>query len=86
MKCILTSCVQERERGREREREGGARTVDSSAAVWGKSKECLPLAQMKLTLNAACDTLPHNANLSLWMTTCLEHVNFVENAKPFAMY
>ena len=43
------------------------RTVDAnSAAVWAKTTQSLPSAQMKFTLNAASDTLPHNANLSLW--------------------
>ena len=43
------------------------RTVDSNAAaVWAKSTQSLPSAQMKFALNAASDTLPHNANLLLW--------------------
>lgn len=37
-----------------------------AAAVWAKTTPNLPSAQMKFALNAASDTLPHNANLSLW--------------------
>jgi len=41
--------------------------VDSNAtAVWAKTTQSLPSAQMKFALNAANDTLPHNANLALW--------------------
>ena len=37
-----------------------------AAAIWAKTTQSLPSAQMKFVLNAASDTLPHNANLSLW--------------------
>ena len=43
------------------------RTMSASAAsVWATATQSLPSAQMKFALNAASDTLPHNANLSLW--------------------
>ena len=42
-------------------------TVNANAAsVWAKTTQSLPSAQMKFALNAASDTLPHNANLALW--------------------
>jgi hypothetical protein len=37
-----------------------------AAAVWAKTTQNLLSAQIKFALNAASDTLPHNANLSLW--------------------
>ena len=43
------------------------RTVNANAAsVWTKTTQSLPSAQMKFALNAASDTLPHNAKLALW--------------------
>ena len=40
-------------------------THKDAAAIWAKTTQSLPSAQMKFALNAASDTLPHNANLSL---------------------
>ena len=36
------------------------------AKVWASVVKALPEEQMKFALNAALDTLPHNANLHLW--------------------
>jgi len=36
------------------------------ANLWSKAVQSLPAEQMKFALNAAVDTLPHNANLHLW--------------------
>ena len=35
-------------------------------AVWAEAVQRLPDEQFKFVLNAAHDTLPHNANLHLW--------------------
>ena len=35
-------------------------------AVWAEAVQGLPDEQFKFALNAAHDTLPHNANLHLW--------------------
>ena len=41
--------------------------VDEDAAVlWSEVVQSLPPECMKFVLNAAQDTLPHNANLSVW--------------------
>ena len=37
-----------------------------SAAIWVEAVLSLPSPHMKFTLNAAQDTLPHNANLARW--------------------
>ena len=34
--------------------------------MWAKAVQALPSNTMKFALNAAHDTLPHNANLQLW--------------------
>ena len=36
------------------------------ASLWSKAVQSLPAEQMRFALNAAVDTLPHNANLHLW--------------------
>ena len=36
------------------------------ACLWSKAVQSLPAEQMRFALNAAVDTLPHNANLHLW--------------------
>ena len=36
------------------------------ASLWSKAVQSLPAEKMRFTLNAAVDTLPHNANLHLW--------------------
>ena len=41
-------------------------TTSDTAAVWAKAVQALPSNTMKFALNAAHDTLPHNANLQLW--------------------
>ena len=38
----------------------------NAAAVWVEAVQSLPSAQLKFALNAASDSLPHNANLALW--------------------
>ena len=43
-----------------------ATSADEEAEVWGKTIQTLPSEQMRFVLNAAVDTLPHNANLQLW--------------------
>ena len=44
-----------------------ARCMDGECAkVWATVVKTLPEEQMKFALNAALDTLPHNANLQLW--------------------
>ena len=41
--------------------------VDNNASsVWAKAIQTLPPTEMKFALNAANDTLPHNANLARW--------------------
>ncbi len=43
------------------------RTVEEEASsLWASAITSLPPEQMKFALNASQDTLPHNANLSLW--------------------
>ena len=37
-----------------------------AASIWARSTQSLPSTLMKFALNATSDTLPHNANLSLW--------------------
>ena len=37
-----------------------------AAEIWAKAVESLPDEILKFALNAALDTLPHNANLHLW--------------------
>ena len=41
-------------------------TTSDTAAVWAKAVQALLSNTMKFALNAAHDTLPHNANLQLW--------------------
>ena len=41
-------------------------TTSDTATVWAKAVQALPANTMKFALNAAHDTLPHNANLQLW--------------------
>ena len=41
-------------------------TTANPATIWAKTIQALPQQQMKFALNAALDTLPHNANLHLW--------------------
>ena len=41
-------------------------STSSSAVVWAEALEGLPPETFKFALNASHDTLPHNANLSLW--------------------
>jgi hypothetical protein len=41
-------------------------TNPDTASIWSKAVQALPAQQMKFALNAAVDTLPHNANLNLW--------------------
>ena len=36
------------------------------ASLWSKAVQSLPAEKMRFALNAAVDTLPHNANLHLW--------------------
>jgi hypothetical protein len=36
------------------------------ASLWAKAVQAVPADQMRFVLNAAVDTLPHNANLHLW--------------------
>jgi len=40
-------------------------SADEEAEVWGKTIQSLPSEQIRFVLNAAVDTLPHNANLQL---------------------
>ena len=40
--------------------------VEDAAALWSKVVQELPPESMKFALNAAQDTLPHNANLAVW--------------------
>ena len=41
--------------------------VDNNASsIWAKAIQTLPPTEMKFALNAANDTLPHNANLARW--------------------
>jgi len=50
-----------------------ATSADEEAEVWGKTIQTLPSEQMRFVLNAAVDTLPHNANLQLWKPArCME--------------
>ena len=39
---------------------------DDAASLWSEVVQKLPPECMKFALNAAQDTLPHNANLSIW--------------------
>ena len=39
---------------------------DTAASLWSEVVQKLPPECMKFALNAAQDTLPHNANLSMW--------------------
>jgi hypothetical protein len=39
---------------------------DDAASLWSEVVQKLPPECMKFALNAAQDTLPHNANLSMW--------------------
>ena len=50
------------------ERQGEAlRVADGEAAAqWASALKCLTPFELKFSLNACQDTLPHNANLSLW--------------------
>ena len=41
-------------------------TDSDAASVWADVVQALPPETMKFALNAAQDTLPHNANLSVW--------------------
>ena len=41
-------------------------TDEDGAAVWGKALQCMGDEHIKFALNSAVDTLPHNANLTLW--------------------
>lgn len=41
-------------------------TIRHPSSVWAQALWELPEKVMKFTLNAAQDTLPHNANLHLW--------------------
>ncbi len=41
-------------------------TTPVGASLWVKAVQSLPAEQMRFALNAAVDTLPHNANLHLW--------------------
>jgi hypothetical protein len=41
-------------------------TPPDAAPLWSKAIQSLPPEQSKFALNAAVDTLPHNANLHLW--------------------
>ena len=42
-----------------------ATSADEEAEVWGKTIQTLPSEQMRFVLNAAVDTLPHNAPATL---------------------
>ena len=54
-----------------------SRSTDSkSTSVWSETVQSLSGKQMIFSLNAAVDTLPHNANLYLWITP---HVHSVVN-------
>ena len=41
-------------------------SADNEAEVWGETNQTLLSEQMRFVLNAAPDTLPHNANPQLW--------------------
>ena len=43
-------------------------TDEDGAAIWGKALQCMGLGEehIKFALNSTVDTLPHNANLTLW--------------------
>ena len=41
-------------------------TTPNTATIWAKAVQSLPEEPFKFVLNAAHDTLPHNANLHLW--------------------
>ena len=50
------------------ERQTGAlhHVEEEAAAEWAAALECLSPSELKFTLNACQDTLPHNSNLALW--------------------
>ena len=52
------------------------------AILWSKAVQSLPAEQMKFALNAAVDTLPHNANLHLWKNKESDRCPFVEKDRP----
>ena len=39
---------------------------DPAAEIWASAVSNLPSESLKFAMNAATDTLPHNANLALW--------------------
>ena len=41
-------------------------TEDDAAGIWSSAVLQLPSQVLRFSMNAAQDTLPHNANLSLW--------------------
>ena len=45
-------------------------SCDESARVWSRAIQSSSSARLKFAINAAQDTLPHDANLSLW-NNCL---------------
>ena len=52
------------------------------ASLWSKAVQSLPAEQMRFALNAAVDTLPHNANLHLWKRRRVTAVPFAEKDRP----
>ena len=55
--------------------------TSDGASLWSKAVQSLPAEQMKFALNAAIDTLPHNANLHLKRRR-VTAVPFVEKDRP----
>ena len=59
---------------------------DDAATLWSETVQQLPPDCLTFALNAAQDTLPHNANLAVWRRkVCQASANFVEAGRPSHM-